>query len=58
VRELAAVLGIRYRALRGGAFSHSSMIVLLDEQGIIRARTTNLAELDADFMRAVRAALK
>jgi protein SCO1/2 len=32
-RELAGVLGIRYRALDGGEFFHSSVIVLLDRQG-------------------------
>jgi protein SCO1/2 len=32
-RELAGVLGIRYRALDGGEFFHSSVIVLLDREG-------------------------
>jgi len=58
VRELAAVLGIRYRPLPGGAFSHSTVILLLDKQGVIRARTSNLAERDADFMRALNRELK
>jgi protein SCO1/2 len=32
-RELAGVLGIRYRKLDNGEFFHSSVIVLLDEEG-------------------------
>lgn len=53
VRELAAVLGIRYRQLPSGAFSHSAVITLLDADGVVRARTENLQTLDPDFMRAV-----
>lgn len=37
-RELAGVLGIRYRKLDNGEFFHSSSIVLLDPQGRPRAR--------------------
>lgn len=54
VRNLAAVLGIRYRPLPDGDFSHSTVIVLLDAQGRIVAHTSNLNQLDADFMRALR----
>ena len=53
VRELAAVLGIRYRPLPGGVFSHSAVITLLDADGVVRARSENLQTLDPDFMRAV-----
>lgn len=35
VRELAAVLGIRYRKLRSGDYSHSSLITVLDSNGVI-----------------------
>lgn len=58
VRELAAVLGIRYREVQAGIYSHSAVITLLDREGVIRARTTALNELDPDFMRAVRVALE
>jgi protein SCO1/2 len=58
VRNLAAVLGIRYRELADGVFSHSAVITLLDADGVIRAHTTQLKELDPDFMGAVRAALE
>jgi protein SCO1/2 len=37
-RELAGVLDIKYRKVDGGAFYHSSVIVLLDRQGRPQAR--------------------
>ncbi len=46
-RELAGVLGIRYRALDDGEFFHSSVIVLLDREGRPRARLDGLGG-DAD----------
>jgi protein SCO1/2 len=58
VRDLAAVLGIRYRALDGGVFNHSSVITLLDADGVIRARTSDLKTLDPEFMRTVEASLR
>lgn len=57
VRNLAAVLGIRYRELPGGVYSHSAVITLVDAEGVIRAHTTNLNALDPDFMRALGAEL-
>ena len=58
VRELAAALGIRYRKLEGGTFSHSTVIALLDANGVIQAHTSTLSELDPDFMQKLNAALK
>lgn len=37
-RELSGVLDIKYRRVEGGAFYHSSVIVLLDRQGRPQAR--------------------
>ena len=53
VRELAAVLGIRYRQLPGGMFSHSTIITLLDKDGLIRARTATLQETDPALIKAI-----
>jgi protein SCO1 len=58
VRDLAAVLAVRYRELPGGAFSHSTQIILLDARGVIRARTADLNELDTAFVAAVRKELQ
>jgi protein SCO1/2 len=58
VRRLAAVLGVRYRALSDGEFNHTSSLVLLDADGRVLARTERLgAKPDPDFLAAVRAAL-
>jgi protein SCO1/2 len=54
VRDIAAVLGIRYRQLPDGSFSHSAVITLLDADGVIRARTENLTQPDAAFVQSVR----
>ena len=54
VRALAAALGIRYRSLPDGAFNHSTVISLLDREGVIRASSTTLSGVDEDFLGAVR----
>jgi protein SCO1/2 len=56
VRELAAALDERYRELPGGGFSHSTIIAVLDGDGVIRARSSALAAIDPEFMRVLRAA--
>jgi len=58
VRTLAAALGIRYRQLPDGSFSHSSLITLLDRDGVATARTQVLAAEDPGFVASVRAQLR
>ncbi len=38
VRELAAVVGIKYRPLREGGMNHSSVLTLLDREGVMDLR--------------------
>jgi protein SCO1/2 len=58
VRRVAALLGIRYRALADGEFNHSSALVLLDAEGRVLARTEKLGSVpDPAFLAAVKAAL-
>jgi protein SCO1/2 len=58
VRRLAAVLGVRYRALADGEFNHTSTIVLLDRDGRRVAETAASGPSpDPAFVAAVRAAL-
>jgi len=58
VRRIAALLGIRYRALDDGEFNHSSALVLLDAEGRVIARTERLGAVpDPAFLAAVRSAL-
>ncbi|NDK37423.1 SCO family protein [Pseudoxanthomonas gei] len=55
VREVAGVLGIRYRALADGEFNHTSALVLLDANGRILARTEKMgSQPDPEFFAAVR----
>ncbi len=57
VRELAAVLGIRYRETQPGIFSHSAVVTLLDAGGVIVERTANLQTLEPGFQQALRRTL-
>jgi protein SCO1/2 len=52
VRRIAAVLGIQYRQLASGDFSHSSVLILLDDRGRIVARTEKMGEADPAFVTA------
>jgi len=58
VRAIAGVLNIRYRALADGEFNHSSVLILLDADGRILARSEQVGtRLDPAFVAAVRRAL-
>ena len=58
VRSLAAVLGVKYRALADGEFNHTSVLILLDAEGRILARTETIGtKPDPEFLSAVRKAL-
>ena len=53
-----AVLGIRYRQLADGEFNHSSMLILVDANGRILARTEKIGtQPDPEFVAAVRKAV-
>ena len=57
VRAVAGVLGIRYRQLADGEFNHTSVLVLLDAEGRIVARTEQVgSKSDPEFIAAVRKA--
>ncbi len=57
VRTLAAILGVRYRALADGEFNHTTTLVLLDADGRVLARTEKIGSAgDPAFIEAVRAA--
>lgn len=59
VRRIAAVLGVRYRELEGGGFNHTSVLILVDADGRIVARTENMgAPPDPEFMAAVQKLLR
>jgi protein SCO1 len=56
VRKLAGVLGVQFRQLSNGEFNHSTLMILLDSQGVELARTENIAKVDPAFLKAVVAA--
>lgn len=58
VRQLAAVLGIQYRALANGDFNHSTSLILLDADGRVMARTSRLGDADPEFVKKVSAVAK
>lgn len=57
-RKLASVLGIQYRALANGDFNHTTVLLLLDAQGRIVARTSRLGNADPAFVKRVRAVVQ
>lgn len=57
VRKLAAALGIQYRALPGGGFNHATKLVLLDDEGRMRAQTEQLSAPDAEFLKQLHMVL-
>jgi protein SCO1 len=54
-RELAGVLGIRYRKLDNGEFFHASVIVLLDAQGRPQVRLDGIGSDPAAILSALAA---
>ena len=57
VRRLAAVLGVQYKQLGKADFSHSTVLVLLDANGRIAARSEKLGDADPAFVDAIRRVL-
>jgi protein SCO1/2 len=54
VRDIAAVLGIKYRRLPDGSFNHSSAITLLDPDGAIVARDEAIGGLHEALLHRLR----
>jgi protein SCO1/2 len=54
VRSLAAALRIKYRELADHSFNHSAVFSVTDRDGVVRARTEELADSNGEFLRAVR----
>ncbi len=58
VRSVAGVLDVRYRQLSDGEFNHTSVLILLDADGRMLARTEKIgSDVDPAFVAKVRAAL-
>ncbi|MGQ0799086.1 MAG: SCO family protein [Pseudomarimonas sp.] len=58
VRKVAALLGVRYRALADGEFNHTSALVLLDAEGRVVASSERLGAVpDPAFLSAMKSLL-
>ncbi len=57
VRKLAAVLGIQYRQLDDGEFNHSSLLILLDSDGRVVARSDVMGKTDPEFIAKIKTVL-
>jgi len=53
VRRIAAALGIQYRKLPNGEFSHSTIISVLDPAGKILVQSAELGHADPEVLRAL-----
>lgn len=57
-RRLAAVLGIQYRQLPSGDFNHSTVVLLLDAEGRVVARSSRLGTPDPELQRKLAELLR
>lgn len=58
VRKLAAALGIQYRLLADGEFNHSTVLILLDGQGRVVARSNKMGTVDPAFLKLLQKTVK
>ena len=58
VRELAGVLGVQYKREADGEFSHSNVITLLNEQGVVTTQVQGLGADASELTRALRLSSK
>jgi len=56
VRKLAAALGVQYRALPNGDYNHTTSLILLDAEGRIAGRSSQLGNAEPAFVQLVKAA--
>jgi protein SCO1 len=54
VRKLAASLQIQYRQLPSGEFNHTSVLILLDADGRMIAKTSELGQADPAFVAQIK----
>jgi len=56
VRNLAAVLGVRYQPEEDGEIAHSAMIFVIDEAGVVRHRQVGVDKDPTELVAAVKRA--
>lgn len=58
VRDTAAVLGVTYRKLENGDFSHSNIIFIVDKEGVIKHRQVGLGTKPDESVKVLKSLLK
>lgn len=53
VRDLAAVLGVKYKTEDSGEIAHSAMILVIDRGGVVRHRQVGLSQDSRELMAAL-----
>ncbi len=53
VRDLAALLGMKYRSMGNGDFAHSNLITVLDQEGVIVHRSEGVGQDAAAIVDAI-----
>ena len=53
MRDLAAVLGVKYQAEEDGEIAHSAMIFVIDRDGVVRHRQVGLSQDPQDLVAAL-----
>ena len=54
VRKIAAVLNVRYRKLPSGEFNHTSILTLVDGEGVVQAQSAKIPGIDDAFLHAIK----
>ncbi len=54
VRKIAAVLSVKYRKLPDGEFSHTSVLTLVDSEGVVRAQSAKIPGIDDAFFQSIK----
>ena len=58
VRDLSAVLGVKYKAEEGGEIAHSAMIFVIDREGVVRHRQVGLSQNPQELVAALAQATR
>jgi len=58
VRQLAGVLGVNYKPMEGGGFSHSNIITLIDKNGVIVEQIKTLNADNKTMVKKLKGLLK
>ena len=54
VRKIAAVLSVKYRKLPDGEFSHTTVLTLVDSEGVVRAQSAKIPGIDDAFFQSIK----